>query len=362
MSGFDALGNVGRKVVRRLQAAPKPLVRMMRRHVREREHLEFRREAEAIERSLAQLAGGKDPIIVGPWLAEVGYEVLYWIPFLRWFKDAHGISSDRLVVVSRGGMEGAYAGVAGRYVDLFDLTTPAELAERNLRRRTATEGGGQKQSSASTVDDELIGMVRARLGLARVGVCHPSLMFRLFREVWHGNLPMDLLWRRTRFELMRQSWAIDAQLPDEFIAVKLYGGPALTMSDETRAVLTGLVTKTAKSTPVLLLDADLGIDEHRDLDLTTVPGVTSARALMEARTNLAVQIALIARARFFLSACGGLAWLAPFLGVPTVAVYDSDQLLAPHLFVARQAGLRCGAAEFTPLDLRALRRLGHDVA
>jgi hypothetical protein len=362
MSGFEALGNLGRKVVRRLEAAPKPLVRMIRRRVRQREHLEFQRETADIERSLAQLARGTDSIVVGPWLAEVGYEVLYWIPFLRWFKDAHGVSSDRLVVISRGGMEGAYAGVAGRYVDLFDLITPGELAERNTRRRTATEGGGQKQSSAATLDDELIGMVRARLGLERVRVCHPSLMFRLFREVWHGNLPMDVLWRRTRYELLREAWTIDASVPTDFIAVKLYSGPALTMSDGTRAALTTLVTATAKIAPVLLLDADLGIDEHRDLDLVDVPGVTSARALMDARTNLAVQMALIARSRFFLSACGGLAWLAPFLGVPTVAVYDSDQLLAPHLFVARQAGGRCGAAEFTPLDLRALRRLGRDLA
>ena len=79
---------------------------------------------------------------------------------------------------------------------------------------------------------------------------------------------------------------------------------------------------------------------------------------MNARTNLGVQIALIARSKFFLSTCGGLAWLAPFLGVPTVAVYDSDQLLAPHLLVARQAGARVGAAEFTPLDLRGVARLG----
>src|SRR5688500_19518473 len=47
-------------------------------------------------------------------------------------------------------------------------------------------------------------------------------------------------------------------------------------------------------------------------------------------TNLDVQLALIARSRFFLSACGGLAWHAPFMGVPTVAIYDSDHLLAPH--------------------------------
>jgi hypothetical protein len=359
VSGFDAVFNLGLKAVRRLQAAPKPLVRMMRRHAREQEHRGFRRDAEAIEASIAQLAQGKGPIIVGPWLAEVGYEVLYWIPFLRWFQDAHGIPSDRFIVVSRGGMESAYAGIAGRYVDLFDLTTPKELAARNLQRRADAEGGGQKQSASSTLDDELLAAVRSRLGFGDARVCHPSLMFKLFREVWHGNLPMDLLWRRTRYAIApRPSTHPSLPVPNDFIAVKLYGGPALSMSEPTRASLRQLVARAAAIAPVVLLDVDLGIDEHRDLDLDDLPGVTSARSLMEARTNLAVQMALIARARFFLSTCGGLAWLAPFLGVPTVAVYDTDQLLAPHLLVARQAGARTGAAEFTPLDLRGVSRLG----
>jgi hypothetical protein len=359
MSGFDAVRNLGLKAARRLQAAPKPFVRMMRRQAREQEHRAFRRDAEAIETSIAQLAQGKTPIIVGPWLAEVGYEVLYWIPFLRWFQDAYGIPSDRLVVVSRGGMESAYAGIAGRYVDLFDLTTPRELAARNHQRRTDAEGGGQKQSSASPLDDELIATVRSHLSIDDARVCHPSLMFKLFREVWHGNLPMDLLWQRTRYETMSAPPPnANDDIPKDFVAVKLYSGPALTMSDPTRASLRDVVAKAATIAPVVLLDVDLGIDEHRDLELDDLPGVTSARSLMDARTNLGVQIALIARSRFFLSSCGGLAWLAPFLGVPTVAVYDTDHLLAPHLLVARQAGARSGAAEFSALDLRGVGRLG----
>jgi hypothetical protein len=78
---------------------------------------------------------------------------------------------------------------------------------------------------------------------------------------------------------------------------------------------------------------------------------------MTARTNLGVQMALIARSRFFLGTCGGLAWLAPFLRVPTVAAYDNDRVLAAHLLIARQAGAGAGAAEFSALDVRALHRV-----
>jgi hypothetical protein len=360
MSGFDAARNLGLKAVRRLQAVPKPFVRLMRRRARSEEHRAFRLEAETIDQDIARLAAGRDPIVAGPWLAEVGYEVLYWIPFLRWFQDAFGITRDRLVVVSRGGMEAAYREIAASYVDIFDVMTPAELAARNAERRSSGEGGGQKQSAASSLDDELLAAARSRLGLSTAAVCHPSLMFRLFRHVWHGNLPFDLLWRRTRYVAggrASMTAAMPAGVPHDFIAAKLYTGPALSSSDATRAAVRALVTQVASMAPVILLDADVGIDEHRDFDLRGIPGVMSASNLMTARTNLGVQLALIARSRFFLSACGGLAWQAPFLGVPTVALYDSDHLLAPHLFVARQAGARSGAAEFTPLDLRGLSRL-----
>ena len=359
MSAFDALRNVGFKVARRLQAAPKPFVRAMRRHSREQEHRAFRREAAAIDREIAALATTPGPIIAGPWLAEVGYEVLYWIPFLRWFQDACGVPPDRLVVLSRGGMESMYRDVAAGYVDIFDLLTPRELASRNAQRQSEGEAGGQKQSATSRLDAELIAGVRSRLGLGDVVVCHPSLMFRLFRNVWHGNLPFDLLWRRTRYVAGRPTRTGPTPgIPDDFIAAKIYTGPALSTHETTRDAVRAVVAQAATIAPVVLLEADLGIDEHRDFDLDGIPNVISARSLLSPRTNLDVQLALIARARFFLSACGGLAWHAPFMGVPTVAIYDSDHLLAPHLFVTRHAGALTGAAEFTPIDLRGLSRIG----
>ena len=335
----------------------------MRRHSRAQEHRAFRREAEAIDREIAALAATTRPIVVGPWLAEVGYEVLYWIPFLRWFQDAFGIPPDRLIVVSRGGMEAMYRDFAAGYVDIFDLTTPQQLAARNAQRRSEGEGGGQKQSATSILDEELVAAVRSTRGLGEVAVCHPSLMFRLFRNVWHGNLPFDLLWRRTRYVATGRIGRSERTgptpgIPDDFIAAKIYAGPALSTHEKTRDAVRAVVAQAATIAPVVLLEADLGIDEHRDFDLDGIPNVISARSLMSPRTNLDVQLALIARARFFLSACGGLAWQAPFMGVPTVAIYDSDSLLAPHLFVTRHAGALTGAAEFTSVDLRGLSRVG----
>ncbi len=36
-----------------------------------------------------EAAGGR--AVIGPWLGEVGFEVLYWIPFLHWLFERHGL-------------------------------------------------------------------------------------------------------------------------------------------------------------------------------------------------------------------------------------------------------------------------------
>ena len=353
MSAFDAAVNLGRRAARRLAGVHKPVVRAMRRRERAQEHRAFRAEAEATERELAAIARGRAPIIAGPWLAEVGYEALYWIPFLRWFCDAHGIARDRVIAVSRGGMDALYAGVAGSYADIFDVMSPAELAARNAERRSAHEGGGQKQSGLSAADAAILGAVRSRLDLPQGPVCHPSLFFRLFRHVWHGNLPMDFLWTHTRHTRRVLDLPAPADLLAGFVAMKLYGGPALSTAPATKSRVREIVTRVAAESPVVLLETALEIDEHRDFDLRGIPNVTSAAPLMTPRTNLGVQLALLTHARGFVGTCGGLAWEAPFLGVPTVGVCDSEDALAVHLFVARQAGRAAGAAPFSLLDLRA---------
>ncbi len=52
------------------------------------------------------------PIIVGPWTGEVGFELLYWVPFVRWSVARYGIPPERLFVVSRGGAAPWYGRLA----------------------------------------------------------------------------------------------------------------------------------------------------------------------------------------------------------------------------------------------------------
>jgi hypothetical protein len=342
--GRDTVRLAGRTVAR---------IRKQARRVRELEWDPYL-EQRAIYRELAAVGRERAPVLVGPWLSEVGYEVLYWRPFLAWALDRFRIDPARLVAVSRGGPASWYEGLAGQYVDLLDLYTPDDFAARNAARRA---GGDQKQLTPGAFDHEIAERVGEKLGEPIGRFLHPSLMFRLFRSYWFGNRPLDFLFRHARFAPPPPGPPVEG-LPRSYTAVKFYTGAALPDTPEQRARLRAIVEELARVRPLVVLDTGLALDEHEDFLFGGLANVHPLGGRMTPATNLDVQARALAHAELFVGTCGGLVWLAPMLGVPTVGVYEDDRFLLPHLFTARYVFRRMGAAPFMPIEAGALDAVG----
>jgi len=303
-------------------------------------------------RALRAAAAGSEPILVGPWLSEVGYEALYWVPFLRWFTRQYDVDPDRVVAISRGGVATWYGGIASRYVEQFDLFTPGEFAARNAARRGEAD---QKQLALSGFDEEILSRARARLGIDRAAVCHPATMFQLMRQFWLGNDSLQSVLEYTEYEPIATRAQVELpKLPDRFVAVKFYTGRALMDTPQHRQRLRAFVARLAQRDPIVALNTNLSLDEHADYVFQDVPGVITLDGWMTPQNNLAVQTEVIRRATRFVGTCGSLAWLAPMLGTDTLAVYADDHFLTPHLYAARHAYASMDAARFTPMDLAVL--------
>ena len=316
----------------------------------------------SVKRQLAGASRTGRPLIVGPWTSEVGYEALYWVPFLHWARDRYGVPPARIVALSRGGTASWYRGIADQYVEIFDLVDPSEFAARAAARR---DRGDQKQMAASDFDRELVRLATARLGIDDAVVWHPGLMYQLFRAFWYGDRSLDFLFRHTAFDRVRESLAATkvatnhtrTPLPAEYAAVKFYTGPALPDTAANREMLYGFIERLAARIPVVMLDTAWTVDEHRDYAFDGIARVTTLRPSLDPSSNLGLQTEVIAGARLFVGTCGGLAWLAPLLGVDTLAVYEDDRYLTTHLYAARYAYRRTGAGKFSPLNVSALRRM-----
>ena len=304
----------------------------------------------SVEREIGRIVQGDHPVILGPWLAEVGYEVLYWIPFLEWVRVAYQLDPDRAVAVSRGGVASWYGGVASRYVEMWDAMSPEEFAQRNAARAE------QKQSARSSLDDDLIAHASQTLGLSGARVLHPSLMFRLFKLFWSGHKAMGFIDAHTRFTLQQGPSIIDrSQLPPDYAAVKLYAARSMPDRADVRRQLGRIVDELSERWPVVLLETGLAVDDHADYPLGARPRLINARDLLTPTSNLAAQTQIVAGARAYVGTCGSIAWLAPRLGVDTSALFADDEFLHNHLAVALRTSARLsGAGRFSPVDLRGL--------
>lgn len=342
----DAAVNLTKARFRRLR---RPVRNAQRRWRQTREHSQYFRAEWQIEHELETIVRRDRALVVGPWFSEVGFETLYWIPFLHWLKAAFHIDPSRVTAVSRGGVGAWYEGIAGRYVEIWDDITPEEFARRNAAR------GLVKQHQRAELDEFILEHVGRRLGTRDFDVVHPSLMYRLFALYWSGQRAMGFVDLHTRFTRHAAEPLIDpALLPRDYVAVKLYAARSLPDTPEVRARLRTMVAGLAERMPVVLLDTGLVLeDDHADFGFA--PGaVISARRWMTPQNNLGVQTQIAAGARAFLGTCGSLAWMVPRLGVDTSALYVDPSWLHAHLPVALRAYHKLGAGRFAAADLRAL--------
>jgi hypothetical protein len=319
-----------------------------------------RRKAAGARSFISRLAQGQAPIVLGPWVTEVGFELLYWIPFLAWAQREFALDPERLVVVSRGGTASWYRHITRRYVEIFDLISASEFVEANRRRIEAARGRVKSYAVAET-DLDLVERTRALLGVPQLSLLPPSLMYTFYRSWWQGGSPTDT-WhvenhsRYARLAPPESSLAPD--LPEEFVAVKFYFSNAFPDTRANRDFVATLVRDLAARTPVVLLNGNPRLDDHVECDPGRMERVTTVGERMTPSCNLALQTEIVSRAKAFVGTYGGLSYVAPLLGVNAIAFYSERRFKEHHLALAHRIFASLGGASFSVLGTGALPAVG----
>jgi len=283
-----------------------------------------------MELGLARAGRSDSRVVVGPWLSEISVEVLYWIPVLRRLFERHGIAPERVTAISRGGTQDWYAGVADRYVDVHDLMGLDEF--RAAQKRRVAEAGDQRQLRVTGLDRKL--WRRARVGGALV--LHPLVMYSRLRDFWAGEEELDAAARRCAWRRFPAPPPPALELPDRFVAAKLYFSDCFPDTPANRAVVRDVLLTLAKHEDVVLLSTGLELDDHAEPGAPDHPRIHGIGPL-EPRDNLAVQTRVLARARALVGTYGGPSYLAPCLGIPSVSLASLPNHNRQHLEAARAA-------------------------
>jgi hypothetical protein len=311
-------------------------------------------EVDETKEMLTMLGRQDRPIIVGPWLTETGFELLYWIPFLAWAKAYGSLHEDQLVVVSRGGAAPWYRHITSNYHDILDLFSPEEFRVRN-ESRVHRQQGRMKHVDISEFDREIIDRVKEARGLGKVQWLHPSLMYNLFKLYWRQNLPMTLVEAFSIFKPLPKVplGELAAHLPREYVAAKFYGSAALPDNPRNRAFIAATLAEMTRTTDVVLLNTPDRYDEHDDFAAVRHERLHTVEHLMTPATNLEVQTRIIGGAKAFTGTYGGFSYLAPFLGVDTVSFYSNPSAFRfDHMELAHRVFASFKRASFVPLDVK----------
>lgn len=294
-------------------------------------------------RRIDELLRHDRPVIVGPWTGEVGFELIYWIPFVRWVVHHYGIPAVRLIVVSRGGTAQWYGDIAARYVDAFEFFSPDQF-------RTAT-AEAKKQRRVANFDAELVRRVVDAHQLGRPDLLHPGMMYRLFMPFWKDQAPIGRIEQYAEYSRLRQpDVPYVRELPADYVAARFYFSDCFPDTSANREFVRSTIDAISRQTPVVLLNTPFQVDDHRDVDAHG-GRVIAAGAKMSPSQNLAVQTAVIAGARAFVGTYGGYSYLAPFCGVNSLAFYSAPTFKVQHLHVAQHVFRKLGDASLVPFDV-----------
>lgn len=311
-----------------------------------------------LRQELEKIIHGDTTLIAGPWLSELGYEVMYWIPFLNWIQQEFNVPRDRMIAISRGGVELWYRDLVCRYFEIFEHYSVEEFRQKNEARAART--GLQKQIRIDSFDQEVIEKIKPQLPDGDYQLLHPSLMYNWFLPFWNGFRGIELVRNHSVYRPFPHDDAAaqKLELPDEFVAVKFYTNGNLPNTVENREKLNEIIQRISGRYPIVLLDHAMHLDDHGQFRQALDGRVISAAEWMQPANNLAVQSHILSRATAFVGTYGGFASLSGFYGCPTLALYsNTNPFFDVHLALTQVVFAEFGPAPFLIAGMRDLKML-----
>ncbi|HEX4098373.1 MAG TPA: hypothetical protein VHX64_16725 [Caulobacteraceae bacterium] len=277
----------------------------------------------AAEAAMAEAAEGDGAIVLGPWWGEPEIEILYWAPFLRWWRRRYTVDKARLVVVSSGGAGPWYEGVTSQYLDLSELYEPGALAELQAARLSELEAR-RKHFGLTDADRQVLKRLDRRTGFRGLRALPPWTMAVIFDRYWSGRAGPALLNARTRAQTLQRKLKLARPLartlPSDYLAVGLDAGAA---DPSRQAAFEALVRRAAEQTPVVILAEP---DQAPDAQGLAASGPGMQVFELEPATAKQTATTVVAAARAWLGPQTWMAHAAAATGRPSICLRLDDDL------------------------------------
>jgi hypothetical protein len=292
-----------------------------------------------IENQLSKIAklNKSDRILIGPWLGEIGFELLYWVPFVRFVMNELGIPKSKVIIISRGGNSSWYSDFAGKYFNIYDNFSAQEIA--NIQNSRVFELGHQKQSKLTESDTNLIKSFIPKIN-RKVGILHPSDMFTLFSPYLSGRLGVSYALSITQFKPMKfKRYGKAKDLPKDYICCKFYFRESFPDCVENREFIRKVIDYFSKKSHVINLTLNYKLDDHETYFQNSSNVIEIDETQVPYEENIQIQSSIISNSRLFIGTYGGFAYLANLANIPSVCFVSEHETKSTtrHVDFANQA-------------------------
>lgn len=277
-------------------------------------------------------------VYIGPWFSELGFELLYLIPFFNYVKSTR-LNSSNFTVISRGGKIPIYDKLGFDYVNPLEYFEASEWETINNQNWKLL--GGLKQSKLTSIDKDILESIfyneptESRTNL----VLHPSLIFALFRPFWLSNVGINSVLKYLKFPIINSELGSNNK-----IFVKLYSRPSMSGAtfdvDDLIEDLSGLQNK-----EIYLCASQEYRDDHTIFKYK-LQGNTNLHEFHadSFADNLRVQLLQMIRCSKSLVTYGGLSYFPLFYGLSSIGLYEDESKFAEcHLLVAKHLAKLSGS-------------------
>jgi hypothetical protein len=245
--------------------------------------------------------------------------------------------------ISRGGAAHWYGTPQG--LELYSLRTPQQVRVENKRQHFQTQA--LKQTTVTDWDASVLADAQKVLGLTHPIMLHPAWMYAFLAPFWEQTIGLATLLEETMFRIPLDVPPLPGglMLPPSFVAVKFYARATFPMDGATKNFVRATVNHLASQQPVVILNADLHVDDHMDFPAISGQNIFHLKDLLPTtpETNLAVQSAIVSKAVGFVGTYGGFAQLALSLGKPAVSFYTKwEGTCMAHKHLAEELAIRAG--------------------
>lgn len=261
----------------------------------------------------------KEFLIAGPWMGELGFEILYWAPLIN------SLFCENLLVISRGGTSSIYPSKS-KYLELFEHIDQAHWNKFIGRRQRVL--GGEKQRSVLPSEISVIKKILKNENINENRIMHPMQMFAMY----NFNSKSELFFQIQLLEKLVEDLEFSkiAGKKQNSIFYDVYQREGLTQESLDAFNQVNLKSLIGQFEVQIIRSSYSDNHQFVSLPRDINENTKVTETIVERKSNLQSKITQIMRSKRVITTNGGMAYLSLLLGTPTIAFQGEASHWNPH--------------------------------